>query len=80
MWTSWQVLLGLLLVVVCTAFQSSMPAMTRSMQRMQLFAQQLGRVTIYKKEGCPYCIKAKELLEGKYELKINYVDVQDPDE
>jgi glutaredoxin 3 len=38
--------------------------------------QQLGRVTIYKKESCPYCKKARELLEGKYGLAISYVDVE----
>ena len=37
---------------------------------------QLGRVTIYKKESCPYCKKARELLEGKYGLAISYVDVE----
>ena len=74
-----EAILLLLWLVCCAAFQSHMPSVTRTMQRMQLFAQ-LGRVTIYKKEGCPYCIKAKELLEGKYELKINFVDIQEPDE
>ena len=37
---------------------------------------QLGRVTMYKKNGCPYCARAIELLEGKYQLKINYVDIE----
>ena len=45
-------------------------------RRMQLFAQ-LGRVTMYKKETCPYCKKARELLEGKYGLKVTYVDVEE---
>lgn len=39
---------------------------------------QLGRVTMYKKEGCPYCIKAKELLEGKYGLNIVFIDIESP--
>lgn len=39
---------------------------------------QLGRVTMYKKEGCPYCMKAKELLEGKYLLNIVFVDIESP--
>lgn len=37
---------------------------------------QLGRVTMYKKEGCPYCKKAKELLEANYSLTVTYVDVE----
>lgn len=39
---------------------------------------QLGRVTMYKKEGCPYCMKAKELLEGKYGLNIVFIDIESP--
>eukprot|EP01040_Poterioochromonas_malhamensis_P009605 gene9605-10429_t len=50
----------------------------RSQQRMNLFAQ-IGIVTMYKKEGCPHCAKAKDLLENKYQLKVTYVDVQNPD-
>ena len=41
---------------------------------------QLGRVTMYKKETCPYCKKAKELLEGHYNLIINYVDIENSDQ
>ena len=51
---------------------------TARLQRCALFAQ-LGRVTMYKKETCPYCKKARELLEGKYGLAVTYVDVEEPD-
>ena len=37
--------------------------------------EQKGRVTMYKKVGCPHCAKAAELLEGKYGLAVTYVDV-----
>ena len=40
---------------------------------------QLGRVTMYSKVSCPFCIKAKELLEGKYKLNVQYVDVEETD-
>jgi len=33
---------------------------------------------MYKKEGCPYCKKAKELLEEKYKLDITFVDIEEP--
>ena len=38
--------------------------------------EQKGRVTMYKKEGCPFCLKAQGLLEGKYGLTVNYVDIK----
>jgi glutaredoxin len=38
--------------------------------------EQLGIVTMYKKDGCPYCQKAKALLEDKYGLKISFVDIE----
>ena len=38
--------------------------------------EQLGRLTMYHRKTCPFCIKATELLEGKYQLNINYVDVE----
>lgn len=47
-------------------------------RRMNLFAQ-LGIVTMYKKEGCPFCAKAIDLLENKHHLNITYVDIQNPD-
>jgi glutaredoxin 3 len=49
-----------------------------SARQLQLHAQ-LGRVTVYKKESCPYCKKARELLEGKYGLQLSLVDIEDPD-
>jgi len=52
--------------------KGAMPLQMMSGQEQQ----QLGRVTIYKKESCPYCKKARELLEGKYGLAISYVDVE----
>ena len=36
---------------------------------------QLGIVTMYKKDGCPYCKNATALLEEKYGLKITFVDI-----
>lgn len=45
---------------------------------MQLMEQK-GIVTMYKKEGCPYCKAAKELLEKTYELEIKYVDIESAD-
>ena len=46
---------------------------------LQMSIEQLGVVTMYKKVGCPYCAKATDLLEGKYSLKINYVDIESPE-
>ena len=43
---------------------------------MMADVEQKGRVTMYKKTGCPYCEKAVTLLEGKYGLKIDYVDIE----
>ena len=37
----------------------------------------MGIVTMYKKESCPYCKKARSLLEEKYNLKIKYVDIEE---
>ena len=38
--------------------------------------QQLGIVTMYKKNGCPHCAAAIQLLEGTYGLSIRYVDIE----
>lgn len=40
---------------------------------------QLGRVTMYSKVSCPFCKKAKILLEEKYKLIVQYVDVEETD-
>jgi hypothetical protein len=73
-------LMVLLFSVSLSAFQPSMfKKSSVSGARMQLFAQ-LGRVTMYKKEGCPYCVKARGLLEEKYQLKIDFVDIEHPDQ
>lgn len=37
---------------------------------------QKGIVTMYKKETCPYCKKARILLEEKYKLDIKFVDIE----
>lgn len=53
------------------------PASTRSTREpVRSLSMQLGRVTMYKKNGCPYCARAIELLEGKYQLKVDYVDIE----
>ena len=38
--------------------------------------EQLGLVTMYYKETCPYCKNAKEILVTKYGLSVNFVDVE----
>jgi thioredoxin-related protein len=45
-------------------------------QSLMELMDQKGIVTMYKKEGCPYCKSAKELLENTYELEIKYVDIE----
>lgn len=46
---------------------------------VSMMGDQLGRVTMYKKDSCPYCAKSKVLLEEKYGLKVTYVDIEEPD-
>lgn len=41
--------------------------------------EQLGIVTMYMKETCPFCKEAKALLVDKYGLKLSLVDVEEPD-
>ena len=43
--------------------------------KFQLF-DQLGLVTMYFKETCPYCKNAKEILVTKYGLNVTFVDVE----
>ena len=43
--------------------------------KFQLF-DQLGLVTMYFKETCPYCKNAKEILVTKYGLNVIFVDVE----
>lgn len=40
---------------------------------------QLGRVTMYRKLTCPFCIKATSILEGKHGLLVSYVNVEESD-
>lgn len=51
-----------------------------SLSRLSMLSDgtQAGRVTMYKKEGCPYCAAAKQLLEEKHNLQITYVDIESP--
>jgi glutaredoxin 3 len=44
--------------------------------RLVMNSEQLGRVTMYHKKTCPFCLKSTELLEGKYNVIVNYVDVE----
>lgn len=46
-----------------------------SYRNFQLF-EQLGLVTMYHKESCPYCKNAKEILTAKYGLNVTFVDVE----
>lgn len=46
---------------------------------LQMMAEQLGVVTMYKKDSCPFCKKAKALLEDTHGLTVTYVDVEEPD-
>jgi glutaredoxin len=46
---------------------------------LNMMAEQLGRVTMYKKDGCPFCEKAKTMLENEHGLKIDFVDIEEPD-
>ena len=70
-----------LLVIVAflasaNAFKLNRLFMSRR-RALALDADQLGRVTMYKKQGCPHCDKAVSLLTEKYGLEITFVDVED---
>lgn len=41
-----------------------------------LLNEQKGIVTMYKKEGCPYCSASIDLLQNKYSLDIKFVDIE----
>lgn len=38
--------------------------------------EQLGLVTMYFKESCPYCKNSKEILVSKYGLNVTFVDIE----
>jgi Glutaredoxin len=55
---------------------SSVSATELRLSAGPISSEQLGVVTMYKKEGCPYCMKARTLLEEKYGLRISFVDIE----
>ena len=66
-----------LLVICLMANGLRLNRMFMRRQRLTLLdAEQLGRVTIYTKQGCPHCIKAKDPLVGKYVLVVTEVDIE----
>ena len=80
-------LLALMLVQIANSFSfNSKTSLTlkanpikkysRNLLKMTENIEQKGTVTMYKKDSCPYCQKAKTLLQEKYNLKINFVDVE----
>lgn len=81
-----QFLLGLLLLLCWTSPRAALISRSRILSRgtqqkgseTALF-NQLGRVTMYKKQGCPHCTQAINLLQNQYELRIDFVDVEEPD-
>ena len=70
------IILLLSLLTISLSFYNNGKILCNNNRFLFMSLEQLGRVTMYKKEGCPYCQKAKELLEKKYELKINFVDIE----
>ena len=50
----------------------------RTIEKTSFFSlyDQMGRVTMYTKEGCPHCEKAKELLTDKHGLALTLVDIE----
>lgn len=63
-----------LLIMSVGAFQG-MVGPKRLFGGRSLSMEQKGRVTVYTKETCPHCEKAKDLLTNKYGLDIVEVDV-----
>lgn len=73
---------GYMMRSIINSFRSreSMPiAMMSDSSPEASMVPQLGRVTMYSKVSCPFCKKAKELLEEKYKLIVQYVDVEETD-
>lgn len=71
-------LIILALLALTDGFKFGRMFMSRH-RAMILDADQLGRVTMYKKQGCPHCDKAVSLLTDKYGLEITFVDIEDAD-
>lgn len=67
------------LLLVGESFRVTNSRLAQRSMSLQMSADQQGRVTMYKREGCPYCVKARELLEGKYDLSITFVDIEAPE-
>ena len=44
-------------------------------QSMTMMAEQQGMVTVYMRDGCPFCVEAKNLLEGEYGMDLNVVNI-----
>jgi hypothetical protein len=70
-----------LLMMLCLMKQTSAYLNGRAALGRREFAlfEQLGRVTMYKREGCPHCVKATELLVDKHKLDVTYVDIEGDD-
>uniref|UniRef100_A0A7S1XU45 Glutaredoxin domain-containing protein n=1 Tax=Phaeomonas parva TaxID=124430 RepID=A0A7S1XU45_9STRA len=47
---------------------------------VSMAAEQAGRVTFYMRDGCPFCAKAKELLEDTYDAELTLVNIWEGDE
>ena len=63
------------LLAVTTSFKLNRLFMSRARLTL-LEAEQLGRVTMYKKQGCPHCVKAMDTLVSKYGLDVTEVDIE----
>ena len=47
----------------------------RRRQPVSMMAEQQGMVTVYMRDGCPFCVAAKDLLEGEYGMDLNVVNI-----
>ena len=63
------------LLAMASSFKLNRLFMSRSRLTL-LSAEQLGRVTMYKKQGCPFCVKALDTLVSKYGLDVTEVDIE----